>query len=98
MTTFLRLFIASTALALAAGCATTSSPTDTVHYFFTPEHESEEDAQKRRDCMADHSSFNQRQLVVSAAAVQNAWVYCFRQADIWYPGKDDDEPELDHGW
>jgi hypothetical protein len=98
MNTFLRLVLIVTASALAAGCATAPSATDTVHYFFTPEHESAEDAQKRQDCMADHSSFNQRQLVVSAAAVQNAWVYCFRQADIWYPGKKDDKPELDHGF
>ena len=94
----LRFGLAFTALMLVAGCASEPSATDTVHYFFTPEHESAEDAQKRKDCMADNSSFNQRQLVVSAATVQNAWVYCFRKADIWYPGKKDDETELDHNW
>ncbi len=98
MQLLLRLCFAILAMSLVVGCSTAPSAVDTVHYFFTPEHESDADAQKRKDCMADNSSFNQRQLVVSAAAIQNAWVYCFRQADIWYPGKADDEPELDHGW
>ena len=98
MQTIMRLCLAITAIILAAGCSTAPPATETVHYFFTPEHESVENAQKRKDCMADNSSFNQRQLVVSAAAIQNAWVYCFRQADIWYPGQADDAPELDHGW
>jgi len=98
MQSFLRSCVAVTTIILVAGCGTSPSETDTVHYFFTPEYESEEDAQKRKDCMADNSSFNQRQLVVSAATIQNAWVYCFRKADIWYPGKKDDEPKLDHGW
>ncbi|MCZ6830378.1 MAG: hypothetical protein O7F73_12480 [Gammaproteobacteria bacterium] len=98
MRSFLRFCFCITAISLVAGCSTAPSATDTVHYFFTPEHESKEDAQTRKDCMADNSSFNQRQLVLSAAAIQNAWVYCFRQADIWYPGEKDDPPELDHGW
>lgn len=98
MHSMLRLLLIVPALIVATGCGTAPEATDTVHYFFAPEVESPEDAAKRQECMADNSSFNQRQLVVSAASIQNAWVYCFRQADIWYPGKEDDKPELDHGW
>jgi hypothetical protein len=98
MKSLLRCLFCVSALVVLGGCGSAPAETNTVHYFFTPEHETEEDAQKRKDCMADNSSFNQRQLVVSAASVQNAWVYCFRKADIWYPGKADDEPQLDHGW
>lgn len=98
MKTLVRLLLCVGAIAILAGCGSTPTETKSVHYFFTPKYESEEDAQKRKDCMADNSSFNQRQLVVSAASVQNAWVYCFRKADIWYPGKESDEPELDHSW
>ncbi len=98
MPSVLRFCLIVSALIWVAGCSTAPSATDEVHYFFAPEHESPQDAQKRKDCMADNSSFNQRQLVVSAATIQNAWVYCFRKADIWYPGKEDDAPKLDHGW
>jgi hypothetical protein len=98
MHSMLRHLLIIPALIVAGGCGTAPDATDTVHYFFAPERESPEDAQKRKECMADNSSFNQRQLVVSAASIQNAWVYCFRKADIWYPGKEDDDPELDHSW
>ena len=41
--------------------------------------------------MADNTPFNNRQLMMAPSSVQNAWAYCVKQSDVWYPGKNDNK-------
>ena len=70
-------------LAVLAGCSATPAPDAYVNHFAS----AKEDAEHSK-CMADNAMFNNRQLMVAPNAVQSAWTYCVKKADVWYPGKD----------
>jgi hypothetical protein len=95
MPSILRQVVCITALILVAACSTTVPTSMQGVYHFGSEQTSAEELQRRSDCMAEHSSFNQRQMMVSSAAVESAWVYCVRQSDIWYPGKEEKKARQD---
>ena len=95
MSLVLRLVICISALVWVAGCSSTAPTTMAGVYQFSASPSSEEEARRRSDCMADHSSFHRRQMMVSSAAVESAWVYCVRQSDVWYPGKEAEETQQD---
>lgn len=70
-------------LAAMAGCANSPMPASFANHFDS----AREDA-THGQCMSDNAMFNNRQLMVAPTAVQNAWTYCVKQSDVWYPGKD----------
>ena len=77
-------FVACVALASLAGCASTPMPQAFMNHF-----SSAKEDQEHSKCMADNAMFNNRQLMVAPGAVENAWSYCAKKSDVWYPGKDE---------
>ncbi len=85
MNRHIQKLIACAALATLAGCASTPMPQAYLNHF-----NSAKEDQAHSKCMADNAMFNNRQLMVAPGAVENAWSYCVKQSDVWYPGKDDE--------
>lgn len=75
--------IACAAFALTAACSSTPVPLSYVNHF-----DSAREDREHGKCMSDNAMFNTRQLFVAPNAVESAWSYCVRQADVWYPGSD----------
>ena len=76
------------------GCSTAPGIVDSVNGFSAQSSQSLES--ERASCMAEHNSFNRRQLQVSAAALEQAWVYCVNREDIFYSVHP--QPEQPSGW
>ena len=77
----LKITMICAALAMG-GCSATPMSEAFANHFSS--------AKEDRDhgkCMSDNAMFNNRQLMVAPTAVENAWSYCVKQADVWYPGK-----------
>jgi hypothetical protein len=84
----LKTMILCAALA-AVGCSSTPVPEDFAEAFANHF----ENARADRDhgkCMAENAMFNNRQLMVAPMAVENAWAYCAKKSDVWYPGSGSD--------
>ncbi len=75
------------ALPTLVGCSSTPMPQGYANHF-----SSARDDAAHSKCMADNTLFNNRQLMMAPTAVSNAWTYCVKQSDVWYPGKNDDSP------
>ena len=75
--------ILGAALVVMTGCSSTPMPAAFANHFSTAKEDRE-----HSKCMSDNAMFNNRQLMVAPNAVENAWSYCVKQADVWYPGKD----------
>ncbi len=74
------------------GCTTTQSDLiQASHLNSAPESE-----KQLSNCMSDQQVFTSRNSMLSAAAVESAWVYCKRYSDFWYPGRD--EEDYNSGW
>lgn len=71
---------------LTAGCSSTPAPEMFVNHFNQATQNS-----AHSKCMNEHAMFNNRQLMVSPSAVENAWTYCLNQFGIIAPGQDEDE-------
>ncbi len=71
-------------LAALAGCSSTPMPQAFLSHF-----SSARDDAEHGKCMTDNTPFNNRQLMMAPNTVQDAWTYCVKQSDVWYPGKDD---------
>ena len=69
------------ALAFTTGCANSPVPLGFANHF-----DSARDDAGHGECMSDNAMFNNRQLMVTPNAVENAWTYCVKQSDVWYPG------------
>lgn len=89
---FLKI-VACAGLVALTGCASTPMPTAFANHF-----NSAKEDQDHSKCMAENAMFNNRQLMVAPGAVQNAWNYCVKQADVWYPGKGDDARKSTVSW
>ncbi|MEP5763356.1 MAG: hypothetical protein ABJ308_02125 [Halieaceae bacterium] len=68
------------------GCAATPQPAGYANHF-----SSAADDAEHSKCMSKHTPFNNRQLMMAPMAVENAWSYCVKEADVWYPGKKDEK-------
>ncbi|MEE4659667.1 MAG: hypothetical protein V2J89_04310 [Halieaceae bacterium] len=84
--TFLMLLLAA-----VSGCASSPIPASFANHF-----DSARDNPQHGRCMSDHAMFNNRQLMIMPEAVEDAWTYCVKQSDLWYPGKPQRNPVS--GW
>ena len=81
-------------LAFLAGCSATPVSEPMMNHF-----NSARDDARHSQCMRKHTMFNNRQLMVAPNAVENAWTYCIKQADVWYPGKSKNQKQSEKtGW
>lgn len=80
-------------LLLLSGCSATPVPMWQLNHFSTA---AEDEAHSK--CMAEHALFNNRQLLVSPAAVQDAWAYCAEQSELWFPDPEAAEEFLSNPW
>ncbi len=79
----IKTIVIALGLAALAGCASTPMPKAFANHF-----SSARDDADHGKCMTDNTPFNNRQLMMAPNSVQNAWTYCVKQSDVWYPGKD----------
>lgn len=71
------------AFATLVGCSTGANM---APQNFTAEVDTETE-KRRASCMAQHSSFSQRPLNFSAAALEQAYIYCVNRENLFYAVK-----------